>query len=153
MANKALSHIISLTILIVAAACDGGGLAPGLGFDHALVQPACGPLDGPAVTIVLAAHPVDPRSPAPPYIRIAVWAAPETVGGRTWGLGGSGDTASALLVRSANDYESATAGQVILGVIDTTSTTDGSAELVFRSIGVVSGDFRATWNPAAPLCG
>ena len=114
-----LRHVIGLTMMLaVGAACSNdGGFAPGLGFDHAFVTPACGPADGPAVAFYLASHPVDPQSPAVPYIRIAVWDAPATVAGRTWRLGGSSDTASAVLVRGtgAYDYESATAGEVTDG--------------------------------------
>src|SRR5258705_13403066 len=76
-------HLVALTILLAAgAACSGdGGPGPDLGFDHALVTPACGPADGPAVAFYLASHPIDARSPAPPYIRIVVWDAPATVAG------------------------------------------------------------------------
>ena len=117
------------------------------------MTPACGPADGPAVTIYLASTSVDPRNPPMPHIRIAVWDAQDKVGGRTWRLGGSGDTASATLVRGLDDYEQATSGQVTVGVIDTTSSTHGSAVLLFPTLGLVSGDFRAAWSPAAPLCG
>jgi len=147
--------LVGLTIILAAAAaCAGdGGFGPGLGFDHAVVSRACGPADGPAVTIDLAAHAMDPGRSTVPYIRIGVWDAPENVAGRTWRLGGSGDTASAVLVTGANQYEVATGGSVSVGVIDTTSTTHGSAVLLFPSRGLVSGDFRAAWSPSAPMCG
>ena len=58
-----------------------------------------------------------------------------------------------MLVTGANQYDVATAGSVSIGLIDTTSTTTGSADLVFRSTGLISGEFRAAWSAAAPLCG
>lgn len=147
-------HLLGLTIAIVVAGC-GDGFGPGLGFDHALVTLACGPADGPAVAFYLAAHPVDQPSPAFPYITITVWDAPTKVAGRTWRLGGSGDTASAVLVRGVNDYVVATGGQVSVGVIDTASTTQGSAVLLFPNVARVSGSFRAAWRttPPGPMCG
>ena len=145
--------LVALTIILApVAACASDGLGPRLGFDHALAFRSCGPLDGPALTIDLAAHPMDAGRTVP-YMRISVWNAPENVAGHTWRLGGSGDTASAVLVRGVNDYETATAGQVSVGVIDTTSSTDGSAVLLFPSVGLVSGNFRAAWDPAVTMCG
>jgi hypothetical protein len=141
-------------VLAVAAACAAdNGFGPSGAFEHAVLNPACGPADGPAMTLYLAAHAVNPRSPAVPYIRISVWAGRETVGGRTWRLGGSGDTASAVLVRGPDNYENARGGHVAIGVIDTTATTQGSALLMFPTLGLVSGDFRAAWSPDAPMCG
>jgi hypothetical protein len=147
---------VGLTIILaVGAACAADrGFGPGSGFTHAVMTPTCGPADGPAVTIYLASVSVDPRHPPMPHIRISVWDAPAKVGGRTWRLGGSGDTASAVLVRGANDYEAATSGHVTVGVIDTTSATHGSAMLLFPTLGLVLRDFRAAWSSAAPfLCG
>ena len=148
-------NLIGLTIILaVSAACATDGiLAPSVGFEHAVITPACGPADGPAVAIYLSSNPVDPRNPSIPYVRIALWDAPDVVQGRSWGIGDASGMATAVLVRGANQYDVATAGSVSIGLIDTTSTTTGSAELVFSSVGLVSGEFRASWSAAAPLCG
>jgi len=38
-------------------------------------------------------------------------------------------------------------------MIDTASTTHGSAVVLFPSLGLVSGDFHAVWSPATQMCG
>ena len=153
MVHMSPRWFFGLTILAVGAACASDGITGLLGFDHAVVTPACGPADGPAVAIILAHNPVDPRNPPIPSIRIGVSQARDVVGGRTWGVGGAGDSAWAVLATGNNHYEASVGGHFTIAVIDTTSTTDGSAELVFPTIGVVSGDFSAAWRPATQMCG
>lgn len=146
--------LIGLTIILtVSAGCATDGILGPVGFEHAVMTPACGPADGPAVAIYLASSPVDPRNPSMPYVRIALWDAPDVVEGRSWGIGDASGMATAVLVTGANQYDVATAGSVSIGLIDTTSTTTGSVDLVFRSTGLISGEFRAAWSAAAPLCG
>jgi hypothetical protein len=150
-------YLVGLTIILaVGAACNSDGIpAPSIGFDHAVMTPACGPADGPAVAIYLASSPIDHVDPPTPFVRIAVWQPLDHVGGRTWRFGiGGGDSASAVLVTGPNDYNVAIGGYVTLNVIDTTSTTEGSAELEFIGVDHIAGGFHAAWSSAAaPLCG
>jgi len=149
-------NLVGLTIILAAGVgCAADGIAPPpIGLEHAVMTPACGPADGPAVAIYLTSSPVERVDPPAPFVRIAVWQPLDRVGGRTWQFGMGRDSAAAVLVAGPNDYNVATGGYVTLSVIDTIGTTEGSAELDFIGVGRLTGGFHAVWSSAAaPLCG
>ena len=142
------------TILAAVVACASDGIpGPPVGFAHAAATAACGPTDGPAIAIYLAPNAVGSLNPPAPYVRIAVWQPVDRVAGRSWRVAAGDESAAAWFFSSPNDFHVATGGRVTIRVVDTTSTIQGYADLVFPAVGRISGGFRAAWISGAPLCG
>ncbi|MDQ3697208.1 MAG: hypothetical protein M3373_04185 [Gemmatimonadota bacterium] len=146
------SNLLKLsTILAFAVACSSDGtVGPPTGMAHAAATRECGPAGGPAVAIYLTRAPVESLEPPPPYVRIVVWHALETLEGRSWLVGGR--DASGWFFSAANDFEFATSGRVTVNDVDADSTIHGSADLRFPNAGRVTGGFRAEWISRAQLC-
>jgi PBP1b-binding outer membrane lipoprotein LpoB len=139
-----------LALVVFAVACSDATAAPTAGYTHAAAVAACGPADGPAVTIYLSPYPVEVQSPPPPFISIYINQAVEQIGGKTWTIGTS--TAAATLRLTADSVETATAGSVVTSSVSADKTIDGSADLTFPS-GHFIGVFHAVWiSLAAPPC-
>jgi hypothetical protein len=145
---------LTLTTLVVAAACASDGLqGPPTRFGHSAGTRACGPTDGPAVAVYLAAAPVVSVAPPAPYVRIAVWQPLERLRERTWVLAGGEDDGGAWHHLNASAFEVATSGHVRVNVVHPDSTIEGWADLRFPRAGRVAGGFWAVWLSRAVLCG
>jgi len=137
-----------------AAACGADDIpAPPEGLTHALGTRSCGPADGPAVAIYLAAAPVAALEPAAPYVRIDVWEAVDRLTTQAWVLDAGSTTGIASHYSSAGAFEVATSGRIVVTAVDRDTTLVGTVDLDFPSAGRVRGGFRAVWVSSAPLCG
>ena len=146
--------VASWVVAVLAAACASDGMpGPTAGLTHAAATRACGPTDGPAVAIYLAAAPVESLEPATPYVRIYVWQPPERLAGRSWVLAGGEPEGAAWLHSTAKDYEVATSGRVTVNAVAADSTIEGVADLTFPRGGRVRAGFRAAWLSRTVLCG
>ena len=140
--------------LAVAAACAPDQIpGPPAGFNHATAMRECGPTDGPAVAIYLAADSGPLLQPPTPYIVIMVWQSLDRLGQQAWAVGNELGMAVAWFFSTPSNSQHATGGRVTVSVVDTASTIQGSIDLTFPSIGRVNGGFRASWIPRTPLCG
>lgn len=145
--------LIVAAIMSVAGCTSEDVLAPPVGFTHAAATRSCGPADGPAVALYLAADAIDTLEPATPYVRIDVWKAADALVG-TWSL--SPTSAHGVAARyqlSLGSIESATGGTVVVTAVGRDSTITGSVDLQFPSSGRVRGGFSARWISRTFLCG
>jgi hypothetical protein len=140
-----------LVLVGFAMACSDATAVPAAGYTYAAAMAACGPADGPAVTIYLSPYPIQAQSPPPPFISIYINQAVEQIGGQTWTIGTRTD-AGATLRLSADSVASATAGSVIVNSVSADKTIDGTADLTFPR-GHFIGAFHAGWiSLAGPPC-
>ncbi len=145
--------LIIAAMLLVAGCNSDDALSPPVGFVHAAATRSCGPADGPAVAIYLAAEAIATLEPATPYVRIDVWKAADALVG-TWSLSPtSAHGAAARLQASHGSIESATGGTVVVSAVGGDSTITGSVDLQFPSSGRVHGAFSARWISRTFLCG
>jgi hypothetical protein len=144
----------SWAIVVFPVACASDGIpGPPAGLAHAAATSACGPADGPAVTIYLSHAPVESLEPPAPYVRIYIWQPLDRLAGRSWVVAGDEAEGSAWLHPVARDNEVATSGRVRVNVVTSDNTIEGLADLTFPSAGRVRGGFRAVWLPRTVLCG
>lgn len=147
-------RLLIVVVTLLVAGCDSEDvLAPPAGYANAAAARSCGPADGPAVVIYLAADVIAALEPAVPYIRIDVWLSADDIVG-TWALGPSSANVSAARFQTAlGSMETATSGKVVLSSVGSDSTITGSVDLRFPSTGQVRGGFRARWISRTLLCG
>lgn len=113
----------------------------------ATASASCGPADGPAVEITLAAS----DNPAgTPRASVTIYTSLATLKGR-WALGP--DVGVASYMGATGTGELARSGTVMIETIDAAQTITGTVQLVFPQAGMIRGRFRATWNARAVLCG
>jgi hypothetical protein len=136
-------------IIVLAVGCDSDRIDD---LTQAAVMRACGPADGPAVTILLARSPVDFADPTPPYVRIYIAESLETLAGRSWTVGGSGAEAGAWYHRTATDQEPALAGHVSVVAVGTDNSVEGWTDITFSN-GRIQNTFRARFVATTHLCG
>jgi hypothetical protein len=140
-----------LALVVFGVACSDATTPLVAGYTHAAAIAACGPADGPAVTIYLSPYPVEGQSPPPPFISIYINQAVEQIGGKTWTIGTSTDAAATLRL-SADSVVSATAGSVVTTSVSADKTIDGTADLTFPRDHFI-GVFHATWiSLGVPPC-
>jgi hypothetical protein len=152
MPSLRLSAVCILSLL--SAGCGSGGiLGSAEGFEYAAATAACGPTDGPAVAIYLAATPVHSLEPSAPYVRIYVPQPLDRLTEQVWTLGGSGSDAQAVYYSSASEYEVATSGRVRVSSVASDGTLEGTADLRFSEAGRIRGEFHAAWITREVLCG
>ena len=153
-ATSAPSRATALLAGCLLAAC---ATAPGepIGPPTAAVATrTCGPADGPAVSIVLAPSAEAAAAERPPYVRVAIWRAPDEIAGRTWALNGVPDGA-AWRHTGPRDFEVATRAAVTVLRVAADTTIDGAVDLAFPSGARVRQAVRAAWRApdARMLCG
>jgi hypothetical protein len=113
----------------------------------ATASPSCGPADGPAVEITLAAS----DNPAgTPRANVAIYTSLSTLKGR-WTLGP--DVGVASYMTATGTGELARSGTVVIETIDAANTVTGTVQLVFPDAGMIRGRFRATWIARTVRCG
>lgn len=137
--------------------CDtSSGLAPPAppaGYPLAYVMHDCAPWDGPAIAIVLTAHPLDSLDAAPPLLRLVIYPRGESMTGHTYRWPSDPETAVGTRCTTEDSCEMATAGQVTLGVVSPETAVDGRVLLRFASGEEIAGGFRAVWLQRRVMCG
>jgi hypothetical protein len=148
-------YVAILPIVLAAATACASDQIPGppAGFNHATAMRECGPTDGPAVAIYLAADSGPLLQPPTPYILITVWQSLDRLGQQSWTVANEQGMAAAWFFSAPNNAQNATSGRVTVNIVDTTSTIQGSVDLTFPAVGRVSGGFRASWIPRTLMCG
>jgi hypothetical protein len=142
----------SLIAAFVLACSSDGVLGASGRFDHAAATFACGPADGPALAIYLAPDPITSLDPPGVFMRVYVPGTIDQISGRTWPIATNSD-AAAWFHPTANNYEIATSGYLMIGPANANKTVDGSVDLQFPSAGHFHGSFHAGWIPSNVLCG
>lgn len=113
----------------------------------ATASPSCGPADGPAVEITLAAS----DNPAgTPRANVAIYTSLASLTGR-WTL--SPDVGVASYQTATGTGELARSGTVVIESVDAANTVTGTVQLVFPDAGMIRGRFRATWIARTVRCG
>ena len=150
--RRRFARILPIACAVAAACAPDRIPGPPAGFDHATAMRECGPADGPAVAIYLAADSGPFLQPPTPYVLITVWQSLDRLGQESWGVGNEHGMAAAWFFSAPSNSQPATSGRVTVNLVDTTSTIQGSVDLMFPTVGV-SGGFRASWIPRTLLCG
>ena len=140
---------LSFALSLVCAGCDL--LDSGPRFSYAAATNDCGPADGPAVSIYLAAVPLQALQPPTPYVRLIVWQPVGRLAGRSWSLGAG--EAAAVRAESNDATDWATSGNVIVEAVDADNTVRGSAELWFPDATKLTVTYAAVWIPSTTFCG
>ena len=147
----------SLPALLVclAAACgdESAPTEPVSGLPHAVATNSCGPTDGPAVLIYLAAQPVESQQPVAPYVQVQIWESfTALAAGSVFQVSDFFMQANASFHGSGVETKSANDGEV--GVTSRTSTAiAGYVDLRFPDRVRLRGTFSAAWEPRQILCG
>jgi hypothetical protein len=138
--------LVALATLVVA--CSRSRITePLAALPFATATPSCGPADGPAVEITLAAT----GEPAvTPHLRLVIYEGLTRLRGR-WTLGS--DVGFASYVPSSGAPEGATRGTVEIEQVDAANTVTGTVDVVFERAGTFKGRFRATWVARVVMCG
>lgn len=148
------THLAGVSLLAVLFAACASGVAGTSGeLAYATATPACGPTDGPAVSIYLSPAPVESFEPPAPYVRLSVWQPPERLAGRSWELAGDGSEGGAWYFTTARDFEVATGGSVRIGSVSRDNTIEGVVDVTFPGTGRIRREFRAVWVPRSLMCG
>lgn len=138
-----------LTLVFASAAC--GLVDSGQPFPYVAATNDCGPADGPAVSIYLAAVPFQNLKPPTPYIHLIVWQPVERLAGRSWSV--SAGEAVALRVESEETVTWATNGSVTIEAVGDDGSVHGSADLWFPSGTHLALAYNAVWVPSVLFCG
>jgi len=142
------------TVLLAAAAalaCSSDTISgPPDGLPHAAALPGCGPTDGPAVTIILGADPIESTQPTRPFLSIKILEPLDRIDDHRWVIG-EGATAMYFLDDSTGVL--AAFGSVRITSVRSDSTVVGSAELWFPQHGRIEGGFTAAWMDVPAMCG
>lgn len=141
----------AIAVMLVAAsltACPQDRITePISNLPVATASPSCGPADGPAVEITLAAS----DNPAgTPRANVAIYTSLSTLKGR-WTL--APDVGVASYMTAAGTGELARSGTVVIETVDAANTVTGTVQLVFPDAGMIRGRFRATWIARTVRCG
>lgn len=138
-----------LTLAILCAAC--GVVDSARPFPYAAATNSCGPADGPAVSIYLAAVPFQNLEPPTPYIQLIVWQPVERLAGRSWSV--SAGEAVAVRVESQETVTWATDGSVTIETVGDNNSVHGSADLWFPAAAHLALTYQAVWVPSFHFCG
>jgi hypothetical protein len=140
-------------VVLVAMACRSDGVtSPIRHFEYSAATFSCGPADGPATAIYLAAEPVGSIEPATPFVRIYVTVAVDQLSGHVWQLSDGSAEGAAWFHSLDASSEIATSGYMIVSTVGNDKTVQGSVYLEFPDAGRVSGVFTATWIPGTIGC-
>ena len=123
---------------------------PPQGLPYSAAFRACGPADGPAVTIILGSGPIEPSNPSTPHVRITISQSLDQLPKHSWTVN---NEAGAWYVSASNEFELAASGSVTVRAVGPDSSVLGSALLTFPTRGRISAGFTAQWIHAPVLCG
>jgi hypothetical protein len=140
---------------VVLACASDNLLLPPQGLKFAFAQGACGPADGPALTIFLTRDPSNGPSPVAPYVRIYISDA-ATVDGRTLEVTGPSAQANASYTRIDNATETlseeAQSGHLVATHSSNDNSIVGSVDITFATAGRLAGGFNAPLFPLNAYC-
>jgi hypothetical protein len=142
------------TVTLLALAC-GTAVGPEspVGFEHAAGTAACGPADGAAVAIYLAADTITAIEPPAPFVRVYLWQPLDQLAGRSWVLVDPSTAGSAQYCSAVSSCEPTSAGEVTIRSVGADSVIGGTVDLTFPVAGHIAGGFRAVWLSRTILCG
>ena len=139
----------------LSAACGDESVPtePVPGLPNAVATNSCGPADGPAVAIYLAAQPVESLQPVAPYVQVNIQGSFNALGaGTVFRITESYQVASAWFHGSGVEVKIANDGEV--GVTTKSATgLAGYVDLRFPDGLRLRGRFSANWEPRQMLCG
>jgi hypothetical protein len=95
------------------------------GYPLAFVMHDCAPWDGPAIAIVLTAHPLDSLEAAHPSLRLVIYPRGESLSGRTYRWPADPEMALGTRCVSADSCEMATAGEITVGAVRPDTAMEG----------------------------
>ena len=144
---------VLITIAALAGCSSGGTTTPPAGFPHAQWTPQCGPADGPAVGLYLAATTIDKEVPSAPYVHLMLFEAPSALNGRALSWEGDSQFGAARLCTTAQDCVPSSAVSIDIQSFGADSTLTARVDLRFAGRDPVRGLVRATHRPRTFLCG
>jgi hypothetical protein len=140
-------------IVAAAVACDSDSVfEPIRHFEYSAATRQCGPADGPATAIYLSHDAVGSTDPSTPFVRIYIPVAVEELSGRVWQLSEDNPEGSAWFHSGDASSELAASGYMIVAVVGSDRTVQGSVYLEFPDAGRVSGAFAAGWIQSTVVC-
>lgn len=144
---------LGVLALMTAAGCRSDGVTGPTGpLPYAAAARTCGPADGPAVAIYLAASPITDFQPPIPYVSIAIWLPLDQLAGRSWSVGNASE-AHAGWHSGPSSIVLAERGTIVINSVSAENVIDGSVDLTFPG-GRVTGRFttKQFFEPLM-LCG
>jgi hypothetical protein len=148
---------VRIVLLLLLIGCNSDSElslpAPPAGYPTAYATAACGPADGPAVRLFLAAEPAEVLPPPAPFVEVAIWQGVTSLSNRRieWTSGSS--DGNARRCDAAGACEEAMSVAVQFRPIGADTTLTGTVTLVFAGGSTVAGGFNAAWRPSQLLCG
>ena len=143
-----LAPSLALVLGLLLAGCDKS-TSPSLESVDAEAAAACGPTDGPAVTIRFASASGDFTTP--PIVQAMVYRQRSELAGKEWVL--PSDQAHAWLQRTTHlEFDPATEGRIAIEVVEADGTIVGTIDAKFPDGTLFLRTFRATWQERALLC-
>ena len=138
-------------VAAVAIGCSSDVTSPSLhGFVYSAAASGCGPSGGPVVVIFLAPKPVTELNPGPPIVWVSVPAAVGDLTAHAWPIGSNAE-AAAWLKLDASTSAIAGSGSIVVTSVDG-DTVNGSLDLQFSDVGVITREFHAKWLPDTFYC-
>jgi hypothetical protein len=137
------------------AACGDASVPtePVSGLEHAVATNSCGPADGPAVAIYLAAQPVESLQPVAPYVQVQIGESfTALAAGSVYQVSDFFMEANAWFHGSGVEMKIANDGEVGVTTKSSTALT-GYVDLRFPDGLRFRGTFSANWEPRQVLCG
>lgn len=135
-----------VVVCLAVVACDYSRIsAPPADFEFAAITNSCGPADGPAVTIYLVPEPMESLPAPTPHVRFYVARSIEELEDQRWELSGPDAEGAAWYHPTANEFEIATYGALIVNSVSADLTVRGEVNLVFPSGRHIWGGFTARW--------
>jgi len=121
------------------------------GLSHAFAVPACGPTDGPAVTLYLSDARTDVIPPTSRHVRLTISRERASMSHQTlkW-VDSRGPGEAALCVDGS--CAAMTAGQIDFGQVDA-RRIDGTIDLLFTNGIRIRKQFRGAWRHVPVICG
>jgi hypothetical protein len=146
--------ILALPALLACRGSDGELAELPEPFLHATAMQDCAPWDGPAVSILLTAEPLDSGlTPKAPYLRLAVWKDLGALQDAVFIWPSEEQVGSASYCAEENSCEAALTGLIQFRKLGADSSLAGEFELTFANEEPFSGGFLARWLPHTMLCG
>ena len=143
-----LAPSLALVLGLVLAGCDSS-TSPSLESVDAQAAAACGPTDGPAVTIRFASPSGDFTTP--PIVEAMIYLPRSGIAGTQWSL--PSDQAHVWIQRTSHlEFDPATEGRVAIEVVEADGTVVGTINAKFADGTLFLRTFRAVWQERAALC-
>lgn len=146
--------IVSLALLLGCTSENDLSLpSPPNGYPTAYATRDCGPADGPAVRLYLAAEPSEALPPPVPFIDVAIWQGVSAVADNRFEWSGVSSEGNARRCGAADACEAASQVRLQFRPLGADSSLAGTMTLTFPDGSTVAGGFNAAWRPRTMLCG